>query len=159
MNTAVIYSSKTGTSARCAARLAEHLEADLLEISGDFPDIAAYYAVLLGGGVRMGRLPRPLRRWTALHTAELLQMPLGLFLCCCLEKEAETYFRGNFPAELLEHACCRACLGGELDPDALQGTDRLVAGLAIRSFGFATLPRLDLHRADAFVQRFLIAHP
>ena len=68
MNAAVIYSSKTGTSARCAARLAEHLEADLLEISGDFPDIAAYDAVLLGGGVRMGRLPRPLRRWTALHT-------------------------------------------------------------------------------------------
>ena len=64
-----------------------------------------------------------------------------------------------FPAELLEHACCRACLGGELDPDALQGTDRLVAGLAIRSFGFATLPRLDLHRADAFVQRFLMAQP
>lgn len=57
MNAAVIYSSKTGTSARCAARLAEHLEADLLEISGDFPDIAAYDAVLLGGGVRMAVCP------------------------------------------------------------------------------------------------------
>lgn len=167
MKAAVVYASRTGTAARCAKRLAERLEADLLEITRasrgknacDFPDVTAYDAVILGGGIRMGRLPRELRRWASRWESALLQKQVGLFLCCCFENQTADYFRGNFSAPLREHACCSDCLGGELDPASLRGTDRLVAGLVLNSQGHTPLPRLDLHRADAYAQRFLLLQP
>lgn len=167
MKAAVVYASRTGTAARCAKRLAERLEADLLEITGnsrrksawDFPDVTAYDAVILGGGIRMGRLPRELCRWTSHWESVLLQKQVGLFLCCCFENQAADYFRHNFSVPLREHACCSGCLGGELDPSSLRGTDRLVAGLVLDSRGYASLPRLDLHRVDAYAHRFLLLQP
>ncbi len=130
-----------------------------MENACDFPDVTVYDAVILGGGIRMGRLPRELRRWTSQWESVLLQKQVGLFLCCCFENQTADYFRGNFSRAPAGTRLLPDCLGGELDPASLRGTDRLVAGLVLNSQGHVPLPRLDLHRVDAYAQRFLLLQP
>ena len=155
MKIAVIYASKTGTAAKCAHELAERLEADLFEADGRSPDIGRYDAVILGAGIRLGKLNRSLVKWMAAHRRELLHKTLGLFLCCCFEENTAAYFQKNFPPELLEHADPRISLGGELNPAALRGVDGLIAGMVPTGDG-GSLYRIHTEAIDRFVDDFRV---
>ncbi|MCI8553714.1 MAG: hypothetical protein HFJ80_02055 [Clostridiales bacterium] len=155
MKSAIVYASQTGTAAKCARELAGRLEADLLEADGDSPDITRYDAVILGGGIRLGRLNRSLRKWITCHRQELGQKTLGLFLCCCFEDQADAYFRKNFPPPLLERAAPRICFGGELEPATLKGFDRLIVGMAAGTAG-PSLCQIHPEAIDRFVDDFRV---
>lgn len=43
----------------------------------------------------------------------LLEKPLGLFLCCMYEEEAQAQFEIAFPDPLKTHARSTKCVGGE----------------------------------------------
>jgi menaquinone-dependent protoporphyrinogen oxidase len=116
--TAIIYSSKRGTTKRCVQLLAERLDggADIFDITDHSSvDLASYEAAVVGGSVYAGRLNKRLRRFLADHEAELIQRTaLALFTCGMEEGEgAQRQLRESFSEPLRTKAVALECLGGE----------------------------------------------
>ncbi|MEG2252255.1 MAG: flavodoxin domain-containing protein, partial [Clostridia bacterium] len=88
MNVLVAYASKTGTTQRAAAKLAERIaqsgaKAELVNLNTAAPDCAAYDAVAIGGSIRMGLLHHSAKKYIAANVDKLQSLPVGFFCCRC----------------------------------------------------------------------------
>ena len=118
MKTLVVYASKKGYAKECARHVADGIGSDSIAVQvgreANTANIDNYEAVIVGGSIHMGNLSGSLKSWLANHAQELLEKPLGLFVCGLGEEEQEQYFTKNFPSELLEHAKIKCYLGASL---------------------------------------------
>lgn len=131
MKIIIYYSTKGGCSRECAEILKKFLgdsdEVTLFDVtSGKDPEISSYDLVILGGGVRFGRLYKPMRAFIKKHESELTLSPHILFLCCGFLTLAEEYLKKLFPARLTESAISLEYFGGELKPEKHHGLMKLV---------------------------------
>lgn len=116
--TVIIYSSKRGTTKRCAKLLGERLDggADLFDVDElSSVDLTSYEAAIVGGSVYAGRLNKRLRRFLTTHESDLGERKaLALFTCGMEEGEgANRQLRENFSEALRTKAIALECLGGE----------------------------------------------
>ncbi len=135
MKTLIIYSSKTGTTKRCAALLAANIGADscdLYEISEDIPEISGYECVVIGSYVRMGVIDKKISAFLEKHKKELFETKLGLFICCCLADKVSDAITKNFSEEFMDNAAIIDCFGGELPKDKIKGMDKLIVSSIIK---------------------------
>jgi menaquinone-dependent protoporphyrinogen oxidase len=118
MNTLIVYSSYKGYTAERVEELRQELpgESVCLKLGrgASVPDIAGFDLVVAGGAVHAGRIPGKLKTFLVRHEQELLQRPLGLFLCCLDAQKLTEYLEANIPKALVNHASASACLGGRL---------------------------------------------
>ena len=143
MKMLIAYATKTGAAAQCAKRLAALLPgAVVCDLSRETPALSDYDAVIVGGGVRMGRLYRAARDFLRANEGALLQKRRGLFLCSGFPDQAKDALSQNVPAALLAHAVYADSLGGELDAQKLRGMSRLIAAMAQKSRPDAPPPRI-----------------
>ncbi|MDT2396020.1 flavodoxin domain-containing protein, partial [Enterococcus avium] len=64
---AVVYSSKSGTTKICAEYIAAQIVgSQLINLNEVIPDISAYDAVLIGSGIRMAKMYKPVKKFLAL---------------------------------------------------------------------------------------------
>jgi menaquinone-dependent protoporphyrinogen oxidase len=83
MKTAVLYSSKYGTSAFCASQLASNLSCDLFSLDEmKTIDISDYDQVILGTSVYMGKIRKAMTHFVDLHQEVLKEKSVSLFFCC-----------------------------------------------------------------------------
>ncbi|OAA29431.1 flavodoxin [Kosmotoga arenicorallina S304] len=118
MKTLIIYTSKTGTTEKCAKKLAENLksETQLMSLKNAAKeDIKGYDAVIIGSYIHASHVPGKLKRFIKKHP-ELLQKKLGLFLCMAdVEEKFDEYLTLNFPGEFLNHCSVKGYFGGEFN--------------------------------------------
>lgn len=120
MKTLVVYASKNGYSRECAQQIANNLgdgsRAMDCKKEAKKVDLAEYKAVVLGGGIHIGKLPGYLRRYCAKNITGLQDKNIGLFLCCTETDPAghQKYFDNNFPAELVKKAQVKGWFGGRI---------------------------------------------
>ena len=155
MKTLIAYASKTGTSKKCAELLGQALpDSELCDLTKEKRDPASFDAVVIGGGIRMGRLHVDARQYLEYCKELLLTKRLGLFLCSGWPEQAEAQFSGNVDGELLAHATVRMSFGGEIDMQRMHGFDRLLARMAQKAAREdpASAPRLYPERIDAFAK-------
>lgn len=117
MNILIAYAGKTGTAAECAEILQKELsgaEVTVADLSKERPDPTGYDAVVIGGSVRYGKLPKALRIYLSERQGELETSLHGLFLCCGNGHEFEEYRDGLFPPALRENAFAVLNFGGRL---------------------------------------------
>jgi menaquinone-dependent protoporphyrinogen oxidase len=139
MKILVAYRSRYGCTRKYARLLADKLAgevtlADLRRARAVSP--ASFDLVLLGGPIYAGALPSGLTRYCERHRAELLRVPVGLFICCLYEGEkARAQLDSAFPEWLSLHAVGRWALGGEIRPENLRLFDRLLVRAMGRSLG------------------------
>lgn len=131
MKIIIYYSTKGGCTKECAEILKKFLDnsddVTLFDVaSGADPNICDYDLVLLGGGVRFGKLYKPMRAFIKKHEKELKDAPHILFLCCGFLSLAEEYLNKLFPASLSESAISLEYFGGELKPEKHHGLMKLV---------------------------------
>jgi len=129
MKTLILYATKTGTTKKCAALLSARLGAentDMRDIADGEPSLSAYDTLVLGSPVRLGRVDPRISGFIERHKPEIMMMRLGVFTCGCLPDRAADAFSKNFSLDLIEHAICMDTFGGELKPEKLRGTDRLI---------------------------------
>ena len=135
MKTLIIYSTKTGTTKKCAALLAANLGADscdLFEISAEIPEISNYDCVVLGSYVRMGVIDKKISAYLQKHKEELFGTKFGLFICSCLADKVDDALTKNFSDEIMDNCAIIDCFGGELPKDKIKGFDKLIVNSIIK---------------------------
>lgn len=132
MNTLILYTSKYGFTADCVRDLAALLEGGVTTVDvgkAAVPDLSSFDAVILGGPVYMGRIPKPLAACIQANLAQLQARPLALFLSCGLPEQFPESLKNAFPAALASQAVSVQCFGGELRFERMKGMDRMVSGM------------------------------
>lgn len=116
MKTLIIYSSKHGTTKDCGTFVQEQLNHDSEMVSVEHAstiDLSTVENVLIGSSVYAGKINKHLLEWTNNHLNSLTTKKLGIFLCCGVEEELDTYFN-LFPKELIDNAKLFYC-GGKIN--------------------------------------------
>ncbi|MDW7672494.1 MAG: flavodoxin domain-containing protein [Bacillota bacterium] len=118
MKILLVYASKTGTTAVCAAKLADYINEEVSVICLDadpFPDPAAFDVILMGSPLYAGKVLKTFRNYLHKYREILLEKPVALFTCgasppdealACLETEVGEAF--------WEHADPVKHFGGEV---------------------------------------------
>ena len=149
----IAVASKTGTTMRCATRLAGLLSdhsVEVCDLTREQPSPAGYDLVIVGGSIRLGRLHPAARRYMRSNQALLQNMQAAYYICNCFVEQKEALFQSNVPAGLLEKAVCTDSFGGELDLDRQKGLDKLVAKMAVKSLDGHAVREICTHSIEAF---------
>lgn len=129
LKTLIIYSTKTGTTKKCAALLAANIGADSCDMFGideKIPSISNYEAVVLGSYIRMGVIDKKIAAFLKNNREELFNKKLGIFICSCLSDKVSDAIIKNFSEEVMDNALCIDCFGGELAEDKIKGMDKFI---------------------------------
>ncbi|WP_042352545.1 flavodoxin domain-containing protein [Bacillus massiliigorillae] len=134
MSTLIVYSTKNGTTEKCANMLAEKLHTtNVVNVASQSIDIDDYETIVIGSCIRFGKILKPMENFLSENLHLLLHKQIALFICCGFQNQAEQHFIANFPEDLLYHAVTKQCFGGELDPNNLKGFDRFVTKIVMKS--------------------------
>ncbi len=134
MKTLIIYSTKTGTTKKCAALLAANIGADscdLFEIGEKLPEISNYECVVLGSYVRMGVIDKKIASFIKKNKEELFKTNFGIFICSCLSDKVSEAIIKNFSDEIMDNAIID-CFGGELSEDKIKGMDKFIVNSLLK---------------------------
>ena len=122
MNILIVYTSKTGTTEKCAKKLSESLGNDvrlikLKDAKGE--NLASYDVVILGGNIRAGKAPSKLKKYIK-KNPELTNKKLGIFLCFAdVSEKLDEYLTNNFDEEFLKNCDVKGHFGGEFHFDRM----------------------------------------
>ena len=115
MNTLILYATKSGASDRCAHILADRLGGcTVCSLSAPLPDITHYDRVIIGSGVRVGKLYKPARQFLTTQQDILLGREFAFFLCNALPNEFEKTVAQNIPQALRDTAVTIRSFGGKM---------------------------------------------
>lgn len=158
MKILIAYASKTGTTGKAAKLLGERFSnVTLRDLTVGSPNPDDYDAVILGGSIRMGMLHKDARKWLVKNWDVLKTKKFGCFICHGFMDQAPQLIQQNFTQEMLEMAVCCDSFGGELDEKKLRGTDRIIAGLVMKSVQARKdfVPCIRTDRIKVFAETFL----
>jgi menaquinone-dependent protoporphyrinogen oxidase len=132
----ILYGTKYGTTADCAAYLAEKWpgKVDRFQITGNLHiNWADYTHVMVGGPVYIGRLKKEVVAFMKKYETELLARKLGLFICCMAQgQDAYQELEKNLPASLAAHASAQGCFGGAFRLSRMGWMDRAITKKAAK---------------------------
>lgn len=130
MKTAIVYRSRYGATAACAAELAGllHEGAELVDVAGNTPRaLDQFECIVVGAPVYGGKIPSGVRRFCERRRAALLSKRIGLFICCLYDGErADAQLESNYPAWLRAHAAAESWFGGSVTVSDLNLVDRFL---------------------------------
>ncbi|MBT3318328.1 MAG: flavodoxin [Clostridia bacterium] len=130
MKTLIAYSTKYGTTARCANLLKEKLtgEVTLLGISKSGKvDLSLFDCVIIGGPIYMGRLKKETKKFCDKNLDILVTRKIGLFVCH-LEKEKSIVdiMATQFPHSLWQASVVANGFGGASLVSMMKGMDKFM---------------------------------
>ncbi|WP_422657743.1 flavodoxin domain-containing protein [Paenibacillus sp. EC2-1] len=127
MATLVLYATKSGATEQCARIISEELsDCTICNIDINKPDITAFDNIILGAGVRDGKIYKPIRDFIKKNQNDLLNKSMGYYICNEKPKKTEEIIEANFPEELKKAAVCIESFGGYKAYAApKEGTDQL----------------------------------
>ena len=130
MKTLIVYTSKYGCTADCAAHLRANLpgEVALIDINkaNDPIELEAFDTVIIGGSVYIGKVSKKLRVFCQSNVDLLCRKKVGIFLCCALAGQVDEVLANNFPAALLEHAKTVKTFGSEARLEKMSLPDKMI---------------------------------
>ncbi|THF74414.1 flavodoxin domain-containing protein [Cohnella fermenti] len=135
----VLFATKTGATAQCVNVLSAQLSnCTTCNLETDKPAIGQFDRIILGAGVRDGKIYKPIRDFIKKNHDELLKKGMGYFICNEKPKETEEIIERNIPADLREAALCIESFGGYKAYKApKEGTDQLQGIFVDRIKSFA----------------------
>lgn len=162
MHTIILFSSKYGGTRVCAEKVAALMPGETtLHSLDEKPEVnlAPYDRVALGCSVYMGKPRKAARQFARLHEKELLEKPLGLFMCCIqdIEKNVVDQFDLTYTKRLQEHAVAMEAFGGLVNFPNLKPMDRvvmnMVAGDLRKKMGGDVISTINEERIRSFCER------
>jgi menaquinone-dependent protoporphyrinogen oxidase len=122
MSTLIVYTSKTGTTEKCAKKLSESLGNDvrLIDLKNANKEILDNYdSIILGGHIRAGKAPSKLKKFIEKHP-EIMKKKLGIFLCFAdVSEKLDDYLSKNFSEQFLKNCNIKGHFGGEFHFDRM----------------------------------------
>ena len=127
MKTALIYSSKYGSTKRVANQIAEKLKVidDLFCMEKDSPDLHNYDAIILGMPIYAGSTTRDMRSFLKKNRDSLKDKIIAVFILCWDSKRLNEFVENIFPEKLPENVVVES-VGGELDPELLMDVEKAI---------------------------------
>ncbi len=113
MKTLIVYTTKSGASRDCAELLASKINnCFICDLSKQVPDIGSFDMVILGSGVRMGKIYKPMKNFIENNMQVLLVKKTAFFLCNAYPDTWKKTVEKNIPKDLSDRAICIEPLGG-----------------------------------------------
>lgn len=113
MTILILYATKTGATEQCIKVLKDELlNCTICNIEVEKPKIEEFECIILGAGVRDGKIYKPIRDFIKKNHNELLKKEMGYFICNEKAKEKEEIIARNIPTDLKEAAICIDSFGG-----------------------------------------------
>lgn len=159
MKILIVYSSKTGTTKRCAEILADKLncDTDIVNIKKIKQyDIRGYDKIVIGSNVRMGQIDKQIKQFCVENHQILVEKRAGLFVCCGYPESADHVISTNFNKKLLQRSEAKSCFGGEMDIKKTHGIDKIMLGAVIkviRKEGRRELPHIMEENIESFAKK------
>lgn len=154
MKTLIAYASKTGAAKKCAEYLNTKIEnSTLCDLDGEKPDLSAYDAVIIGGGIRMGAINKAAKKFITKNIDAIKGKKYGIYICNGLGGDAKQIITQNFTNGETSGAVCVSGFGGELNLEKLKGMDKFIAS-AVAKDPKNKMPELSYEAMDAFVKAF-----
>lgn len=105
MKTALLYATKTGAAEEYATKIAEQLgSCDIFDISQLKSVPEGYDRIILGSGMRIGKVYKQTRNLMKKNLSTLLSKPLWIYFCGIDEEGFYKVPEANVPDELREAA-------------------------------------------------------
>lgn len=155
MKTLIAYGTKTGASKKCAELLAQELtDATVVDLSKTSPDVSAYDQIVVGGGIRAGRLNSAARKFINKNKAQLQSKRIAFYICNSNTEDFKQYADKNIDAELLKAAVCTDSFGGEINVNNAHGFDKVFVKAIANGIRNGAIPVLTIkpERISAFAE-------
>lgn len=117
MKILLVYSTKYGSTKKCAELIANEISCEhkIMSVSQAKSKIKDFETIIIGGSVYMGKIRKDITHFCKHNMSILLQKKLILFTCCYTAKETEGFFASIFDEQLIDHATYVTAVGGELN--------------------------------------------
>jgi menaquinone-dependent protoporphyrinogen oxidase len=134
-----MYATKTRATEQCVQLLAAELSpCTVCNIEADKPNLENFDSIIMGAGVRDGKIYKPIRDFIKKNKETLLHKRMGYFICNEKPKKTEEIIADNFSEDLKQAAVCTESFGGYKAYAALkEGTDQLKGILTDRVKAFS----------------------
>jgi len=114
MRALILYSTKSGASRECAELLATKImDCSICDISKSTPDIESFDTLIVGSGVRMGKIYKPAKKFINKNIDVLLSKNIAFYLCKSNPDTLQKAIDDNIPKKLIDGAICIKSLGGK----------------------------------------------
>lgn len=114
MSTLILYASKSGASKECAHLVGAQLSnCAICDISIGTPNIESYDTLVIGSGIRMRRLYKPIQSFLNKNKDILLSKKTAFYLCNFYPDTLAKAIEKSIPKELADRAICIEALGGK----------------------------------------------
>lgn len=114
MRTLILYATKSGAAGECAGLLAKQIEGcTVCNLSRSIPKTEEYDTIIIGSGVRMGKIYKPAKKFIEQNVNLLLSKKVGLYLCNAYPDTLPKVIEKNIPGDLVKHAVCLQSFGGK----------------------------------------------
>jgi menaquinone-dependent protoporphyrinogen oxidase len=122
MKTLVLYSSRYGSTEKCANLIMKRLngKADAVNVKNLKIDaMDSYDTILIGGGIYAGRFQSEITEFVKRNEEYLRSRKVGVFLCCKEGEKITEYIKTNLPDWLTSELFILEHLGHEINIDKL----------------------------------------
>jgi len=127
MKTIILYATKYGAAEEIAKRIAGKIDGCIIHnIKDTLPSLNDFDCIIFGSSVYAGSIRDEAKKFIANNEKIMHEKILGLFLSGIGTDGKDTYFKSNFPENLLQKAKARGFLGGAFDPKKAKFTERLI---------------------------------
>lgn len=115
MKSMILYTTKSGATKECAELLASRLGCPAYDITqiNTKADVSACDTIILGTGVRMGKIYKPAKDFIRKNMDVLLDKKIAIFFCNAYADTFQKAMESNLPQELIEHAVSVKSFGGK----------------------------------------------
>jgi menaquinone-dependent protoporphyrinogen oxidase len=153
MKTAIVYSSKHGTTKNVSEIIKSKLANDDVELFNlnEKPrvEFSRFDRIIIGSSVYAGAVQPKARKFVEQNMIDLLQKEVAIFVCCMFFDKAYEQIEKGFPEALRKHAISIKHLGGEFRFEEMNAIERfLVKKIAGAS---KSVSKIDQTTIDAFI--------
>ena len=156
MKTAIIYTSKYGTTEKIAGLIAEKLkesgEVELFSLAKyPNPDISAFETVILGTPIYAGQALKKMKTFCKMNETALLQKKTGLFICEMEpnKEKQEQELKNAYPEVLQKKAIATGFLGGAFLFEKMNFFERMIIKKIAKTT--TSIQQIDEKAIDKFI--------
>ncbi|MCK8058998.1 MULTISPECIES: flavodoxin domain-containing protein [unclassified Fusibacter] len=153
MKTVLLYSSKYGTTKKCAELLAQKLiQCTLVSLDAqpDF-DVSDYQNIIIGTSVYAGQIRKPVKTYLTNHVDLLKSKHVSYYFCC---NDTTDHFN-LVPDQLKTESTIVTQFGFELNQSKMNFFDRLVTKMIAKTS--ETVSVIKFEAIDAFAKKVELA--
>lgn len=113
MKILITYASKSGAARECSLLLQKELSGStVFDLNHGIPALDDYDMIVIGSGVRMGKIYKPVKNFIRENQEVLLKKQTVYFLCNAYPDTIQKTIKSNFAPELIDSANCIESFGG-----------------------------------------------